>query len=164
MESTCGARVEITVAVFHGLIGELGMQNRQMSMALPSTWKGDSNVAKVVSYVLFDWLTRHMQFDCRADAVGMHQLFHWQQRPLRFKCVEVIHNRHYELEFEKEPIVFLMKKLTVRWLPLRDKESPLFFPTIISDKDVEQFSGFYKVVSEVAEDFQYLVSLEITRY
>lgn len=134
---------------------------RAVRNSLPST--EESNVAKVLNYILLDWLNRHMEFDCRADAVGPQQLFHWQQRSLHFKCVEVIHDRHYELELVKEPRVFLMKKLTVRWLPHRDKESPNFFPTIVSNKDVDHSSGFYKVVSEVAEDYQYLVSLEITR-
>lgn len=135
----------------------------------------DTTVAKVLSYIVFDWLTKHMDINCHADAVDVPQgpkpIFLYQRLPpppLQFKSTEVIQKRHYSLELEKEPYFYWMKELNVKWLPQLDVANakttpPEVFPTILTNVVAPHATGFYRVVTEVSEEYECLVRLQITR-
>jgi hypothetical protein len=126
----------------------------------------ETTVPKVVSYILFDWLTKRMNV-AKADVtltMPTKAMFLSQYPPLQFKSQEVILGRHYSLELHKEPYVYWMKELSVTWLPHLDAQAPPdSFLTTITNKVVPHPTGFYRVISEVSEDHEYLVRLQIIR-
>lgn len=143
-----------------------------------------NRVTRVLDRIFFEWLGVHMDLDCRIDAVMPNELleyhpehglqlqpfsiermeqFRHQRAPLHFQSMEMYEDRSYLVTLEKAPYAFCLHKLTVRNVPLSHESS-----TMIGNTNVEQVFlplpyGNYLIRCEGAPNYEYLISLDVTR-
>lgn len=121
----------------------------------PTVPSEDHTAVKVVTYILFEWLVMRM----KVAEIIPRSIF-----PLQFKSIEIIMNRHYYLEFSRDPFTYWLQVLNIRWLPHLDKRNPPeCIPLLLCDKVVGHGSGFYRVITESCPDYEYLIRFHMCR-
>lgn len=124
-----------------------------------------SVVGRTLGNVLNRWLARHMNVNCRTDAIDQPievpaSRVSTKDGPLQeiepalsFGGEIYVLNRHYSVQLEK----------VIVWLEGREANPQALIPTRMEEKIVFHGGGFYRVDLEVSNDYEYLICIKIAR-